>query len=102
MSSAMLDQTWKQWMSSNDYIESLPIISTIPFFSRFKLRKMLRRYVIERPGRRLYTGWIKATHFSSSAFRAKSTDMVSAYFHCKNSPTRNCLTFVDLSRLSRF
>ncbi|SMF33486.1 HEAT repeat domain-containing protein [Pseudobacteriovorax antillogorgiicola] len=42
------------------YIESLPIINTIPFFSRFKLRKMLRAICQFRPGRRFTLDGLKA------------------------------------------
>lgn len=42
------------------YIESLPIIHTIPFFSRFKLRKMLRAICQFRPGKRFTLDGLKA------------------------------------------
>jgi hypothetical protein len=35
-----------------DYLASLPVIKTIPYFSRFKLRKMLRAICLFRPGKR--------------------------------------------------
>jgi hypothetical protein len=35
-----------------DYLASLPVIKTIPYFSRFKLRKMLRAVCLYRPGKR--------------------------------------------------
>jgi hypothetical protein len=35
-----------------DYIADLPIINTIPYFSKFKLRKMLRAICLYRPGKR--------------------------------------------------
>lgn len=42
------------------YIESLPIVDSIPFFSRFKLRKMLRAICQYRPGRRFTLDGLKA------------------------------------------
>ncbi len=42
------------------YIENLSIINTIPFFSRFKLRKMLRAICQFRPGRRFTLDGLKA------------------------------------------
>ncbi len=42
------------------YIESLPIVNTIPFFSRFKLRKMLRAICQYRPGKRFTLDGLKA------------------------------------------
>ncbi len=42
------------------YIGSLPIVKTIPFFSAFKLRKMLRAICQFRPGRRFTLDGIKA------------------------------------------
>lgn len=42
------------------YIEGLPIIHTIPFFSRFKLRKMLRAICQFRPGKRFTLDGLKA------------------------------------------
>ena len=42
------------------YVESLPIINTIPFFSRFKLRKMLRAICQFRPGKRFTLDGLKA------------------------------------------
>ncbi|MFY7929140.1 MAG: hypothetical protein ACOVS5_09730 [Oligoflexus sp.] len=42
------------------YIENLPIIKTIPFFSRFKLRKMLRAICQYRPGKRFTLDGLKA------------------------------------------
>ena len=42
------------------YIESLPIINTVPFFSRFKLRKMLRAICQFRPGKRFTLDGLKA------------------------------------------
>lgn len=42
------------------YIENLPIIHTIPFFSRFKLRKMLRAICQFRPGKRFTLDGLKA------------------------------------------
>lgn len=35
-----------------DHLASLPVIKTIPYFSRFKLRKMLRAICLYRPGKR--------------------------------------------------
>lgn len=35
-----------------DFISELPIINTIPYFSKFKLRKMLRAICLYRPGKR--------------------------------------------------
>jgi hypothetical protein len=35
-----------------DYLATLPIIKTIPYFSKFKLRKMLRAICLYRPGKR--------------------------------------------------
>jgi hypothetical protein len=35
-----------------DFLASLPVIKTIPYFSRFKLRKMLRAICLYRPGKR--------------------------------------------------
>ncbi len=43
-----------------NYIESLPIIKSIPFFSRFKLRKMLRAICQYRPGKRFTLDGLKA------------------------------------------
>ena len=43
-----------------DYIERLPIIQSIPFFSRFKLRKMLRAICQFRPGKRFTLDGLKA------------------------------------------
>ncbi len=42
------------------YIENLPIINSIPFFSRFKLRKMLRAICQYRPGKRFTLDGLKA------------------------------------------
>ncbi|RZA26071.1 MAG: hypothetical protein EOP10_04835 [Proteobacteria bacterium] len=42
------------------YIEHLPIVNTIPFFSRFKLRKMLRAICQYRPGKRFTLDGLKA------------------------------------------
>ncbi|RYZ57104.1 MAG: hypothetical protein EOP07_10830 [Proteobacteria bacterium] len=42
------------------YIENLPIVNTIPFFSRFKLRKMLRAICQYRPGKRFTLDGLKA------------------------------------------
>ena len=42
------------------YIECLPIINTVPFFSRFKLRKMLRAICQFRPGKRFTLDGLKA------------------------------------------
>lgn len=42
------------------YIESLPVINTIPFFSRFKLRKMLRAMCQFRAGKRFTLDGLKA------------------------------------------
>jgi hypothetical protein len=42
------------------YIEKLPVIKTIPFFSRFKLRKMLRAICQFRPGKRFTLDGLKA------------------------------------------
>ena len=42
------------------YIENLPIISSIPFFSKFKLRKMLRAICQFRPGKRFTLDGSKA------------------------------------------
>lgn len=42
------------------YIENLPIIKTIPFFSRFKLRKMLRALCQYRKGKRFTLDGLKA------------------------------------------
>lgn len=43
-----------------NYIESLPIINTIPFFSRFKLHKMLRAICQFRAGKRFTLDGLKA------------------------------------------
>lgn len=43
-----------------DYIERLPVISDIPFFSRFKLRKMLRALCQYRRGKRFTLDGLKA------------------------------------------
>ena len=42
------------------YIEKLPIITTVPFFSRFKLRKMLRALCQYRKGKRFTLDGLKA------------------------------------------
>lgn len=42
------------------YIENLPIVNSIPFFSRFKLRKMLRAICQYRPGKRFTLDGLKA------------------------------------------
>lgn len=42
------------------YIENLDVIKTIPFFSRFKLRKMLRGICLFRPGKRFTLDGLKA------------------------------------------
>ncbi|MBC7661354.1 MAG: hypothetical protein H7249_16790 [Chitinophagaceae bacterium] len=42
------------------YIENLSIVNTIPFFSRFKLRKMLRAICQYRPGKRFTLDGLKA------------------------------------------
>lgn len=42
------------------YIENLPTINSIPFFSRFKLRKMLRAICQYKPGRRFTLDGLKA------------------------------------------
>ncbi len=43
-----------------NYIASLPIVKDIPFFSRFKLRKLLRSFCQYQPGRRFTLDGIKA------------------------------------------
>ena len=43
-----------------DYIQNLPIIVTIPYFSKFKLRKMLRSICLYKPGKRFTLDGIKA------------------------------------------
>ena len=35
-----------------DYLANLPVVKTIPYFSKFKLRKMLRGVCLFRPGKR--------------------------------------------------
>lgn len=42
------------------YVENLAIVNTIPFFSRFKLRKMLRAICQYRPGKRFTLDGLKA------------------------------------------
>ena len=42
------------------YVENLSIVNTIPFFSRFKLRKMLRAICQYRPGKRFTLDGLKA------------------------------------------
>lgn len=42
------------------YVENLPIVNSIPFFSRFKLRKMLRAICQYRPGKRFTLDGLKA------------------------------------------
>lgn len=53
------------------YIESLPIIQTIPFFSRFKLRKMLRAICQFRPGKRFTLDGLKAFALFFACFSRK-------------------------------
>lgn len=43
-----------------NYIKNLPIVNTIPFFSKFKLRKMLRGICQFQPGKRFTLDGIKA------------------------------------------
>lgn len=43
-----------------NYIASLPIVKNIPFFSRFKLRKLLRSFSQYQPGKRFTLDGIKA------------------------------------------
>lgn len=43
-----------------NYISELPVVDTIPYFSKFKLRKMLRAICQYRPGRRFTLDGIKA------------------------------------------
>ncbi|MBP9706382.1 MAG: hypothetical protein KBD78_01995 [Oligoflexales bacterium] len=43
-----------------DYLSQLPVIKTIPFFSKFKLRKMLRGICQYKPGRRFTLDGLKA------------------------------------------
>ncbi|MCX6132028.1 MAG: hypothetical protein NTX25_23595, partial [Proteobacteria bacterium] len=43
-----------------NYIEHLPVINSIPFFSRFKLRKTLRAICQYRPGKRFTLDGLKA------------------------------------------
>ncbi len=43
-----------------NYIASLPIVKDIPFFSRFKLRKLLRSFCQYQPGKRFTLDGIKA------------------------------------------
>ena len=43
-----------------NYIENLPVIKSIPFFSRFKLRKMLRALCTYRKGKRFTLDGLKA------------------------------------------
>lgn len=50
----------KQMDSFESYIASLNIIDSIPFFSKFKLRKMLRALCQFKPGRRFTLDGIKA------------------------------------------
>lgn len=38
--------------SFEEYIANLPVIRSIPYFSKFKLRKMLRAICLYRPGKR--------------------------------------------------
>ena len=54
------------------YIESLPIVNTIPFFSRFKLRKMLRAICQFRPGKRFTLDGLKAFALFFICFSRKS------------------------------
>ena len=43
-----------------NYIKNLPIVNTIPFFSKFKLRKMLRGICQFQPGKRFTLDGVKA------------------------------------------
>lgn len=55
-----------------DYLASLPVIKTIPYFSKFKLRKMLRAICLYRPGKRFTLDGPKAfALFFLVASRAK-------------------------------
>lgn len=54
------------------YIEKLPIIQTIPFFSRFKLRKMLRAICQYRRGKRFTLDGLKAFALFFVCFSRKS------------------------------
>ena len=44
--------TQDKMQNFEDFIADLPIINTIPYFSKFKLRKMLRAICLYRPGKR--------------------------------------------------
>ena len=54
------------------HLESLPIITTIPFFSRFKLRKMLRAICTYRKGKRFTLDGLKAFALFFICFSRKS------------------------------
>ena len=54
------------------YIEGLPIINTTPFFSRFKLRKMLRALCQYRPGKRFTLDGLKAFALFFACFSRKA------------------------------
>ncbi len=64
-----------------DYIGNLPVISTIPFFSKFKLRKMLRAICQFKPGKRFTLDGLKAFGLFFLTFGRKKDRMgLSALF----------------------
>ncbi|MCB9228841.1 MAG: hypothetical protein H6618_04445 [Deltaproteobacteria bacterium] len=57
-----------------NYISSLPVIRDIPYFSKFKLRKMLRAVCQFRPGRRFTLDGLKAFALFFLCFGRKTCD----------------------------
>ena len=62
----------KQMEAFEDYISKLETINEIPFFSKFKLRKMLRALCQFRPGKRFTLDGIKAFALFFLCFSRKS------------------------------
>ncbi|MBC7531523.1 MAG: hypothetical protein H7318_08095 [Oligoflexus sp.] len=76
------------------YIENLPIVNTIPFFSRFKLRKMLRAICQYRPGKRFTLDGLKAFALFFICFSRKDCRFgLGDLFHIKNMSSDQLLLY---------
>ena len=64
----------KAMESFEDYLSKLPIIESIPYFSKFKLRKLLRSICQFKPGRRFTLDGIKAFSLFFLAFARKKCE----------------------------
>ncbi|MEI8025529.1 MAG: HEAT repeat domain-containing protein [Pseudomonadota bacterium] len=78
-----------------NYIASLPIVKDIPFFSRFKLRKLLRSFCQYQPGRRFTLDGIKAFALFFLVFSRKECPFgLSQYLPLKFDNDRQLADFV--------